>query len=81
MFFRNHIRKFHHSYIYTDERKIKIDEIKHKAAEELKMERGEYHSSRIKGFLTDRKYRQRISTTTAVLLIVTLILLWYFLIY
>lgn len=81
MFTRRPDNRFRHTYIYVDEHKDKIDGIRQRAADELNMESGEYRASKIKGFLTNKKYKHRISTTTAITLIVLSAVLWYFLIY
>lgn len=81
MFSRHRKHEFRHNYIYVDERKDKISGIKQRAADELAESGKEYRASKIKGFLTEKTYKHRISTTTAVLLIVIFAVLWYFLIY
>ena len=81
MLFRNHADKFHHTYIYVDERKEKLEEIKRNAIEEITEREKGYRADKIKGFLTDKKHRQIISTTTALLLILIFAIIWYILIY
>lgn len=81
MFFKHNTRQFQHSYIYVNERKDKIDGIKQKAAEEIKKEHGEYKASDIKGFLTNNVRKHRISTKTAIAIILVCLILWYILIH
>lgn len=81
MFKRHHESKFQHTFIYVDEHKEKIDGIRERAAEEIGMIRGEYNASKLKGFLTNRTYRNRISTTAAVITIIACAAIWYLLIY
>ena len=81
MFSRHRKHEFQHTYIYVDERKDKLADIKQRALNEIAEEDKEYRASKIRGFLTNKTYKHRISTTTAVLLIVIFAVLWYFLIY
>lgn len=81
MFFRHRKHEFQHTYIYVDERKDKLADIKQRALNEIAEKDKEYRASKIRGFLTNKTYKHRISTTTAVLLIVIFAVLWYFLIY
>ena len=78
MFIRHREPKFQHTYIYVDERKEKIDDIRRRAAEQLGITDG-YKASKIKGFLTDKTRRNRISTTAAVIAIIVCAALWYLL--
>ena len=81
MLFRQRANRFHHTYIYVDERKEKLAGIKQKALDELNESGKGYEASKIKGFLTDKPHRHIISTTTAVLLILMFAIIWYILIY
>ena len=81
MFQKHKKHEFQHTFLYVDERKEKLDGIRQRAAEEIEESKKGYSPSKIKGFLTDKTYKHRISTTTAILLIVLLAVLWYFLIY
>lgn len=81
MFFKHRANIFHHSYIYVDEKKDKLNDIKQKALEKLSEKDKEYRATNIKGFLTNKTYKKRISTSTAILFIVICAVLWYFLMY
>ena len=81
MLFRHRANRFHHTYIYADDKKQKIADIKQRALDEINRSEKEYEASDIRGFLTDRHRRHLIPTSAALLLILLFAVIWYLLIF